>query len=83
MRAGRQEGFELPHKSHHKIEVAEGNRKAIRAYFRAHVGVTRGECAQALGLERRTVERHIAAIRSEWANDELAEMPPNTGVRTS
>lgn len=66
--APRREGFELPRKSHYKVEVASANRKAIEAYFRSHVGTTRGECAKALGLDRRTVERHIAALRSAWAN---------------
>ncbi|CUA89808.1 Bacterial regulatory protein, arsR family [Chelatococcus sambhunathii] len=44
------------------------NREAVRAFFVTHVGCTVTECAQALGLGRAAVSRHVSALRAEWSS---------------
>lgn len=42
-------------------------REAVRQYYTDHLGCTQQECADALGISRRTVYRHLTAMRAEWA----------------
>lgn len=48
-------------------QQGDANREAVRAYFLSHLGCTVTECAQALGLGRAAVSRHVSALRAEWS----------------
>lgn len=52
-------------------KIGHDNREAVREYFLNHVGITRRECAKALGLSEMAVGRHIATLRSEWLGRQL------------
>jgi len=56
----------MKEKKHPAVVVSEANRKAIRKYFREHLGCTNVECADALGLSVVAVGRHVRRIRAEW-----------------
>ena len=46
--------------------IGAENRERVRAFFRDHIGATRGECSRALGLSMNTVASHVRTIRREW-----------------
>lgn len=48
------------------VEEGEKNRKAVRAWFAAHLCGTQAECAKELGLSVTAVSRHAQQIRAEW-----------------
>ena len=56
----------LVHASVINARRAAETRTQIKQYFRDHVGVTRQECAAALGLSLNTVCKHVNVLRREW-----------------
>lgn len=63
MHLERQDG-ETIHEFNNRI--GEDNRRRVEQWARAHPFGRIAECAAALGLNRATVGRHVAAIREEW-----------------
>ncbi len=41
-------------------------REQVRQYYATHLGCTQQECADALSISRKTVYRHLTAMRAEW-----------------
>lgn len=48
------------------VTQGRNNRALIRQWFTARPGATQVECAEALGLSRMVVHRHVKAMRDEW-----------------
>jgi predicted ArsR family transcriptional regulator len=46
--------------------IGAQNRAAVRLYLAAHLGATKADVAQALGLSPMCAGRHVRAIRAEW-----------------
>lgn len=46
--------------------IGKANRDRVRQWLRDHLGGTRKECAEALGMNVSVVGRHVAEIRREW-----------------
>jgi DNA-binding transcriptional regulator LsrR (DeoR family) len=47
-------------------DLAEQNFTLVWLYYRDHLGCTRRECAEALGLSEMAVGRHVERLRREW-----------------
>ncbi len=47
-------------------DLAEHNFTLVRLYYRDHLGCTRRECAEALGLSEMAVGRHVDRLRRDW-----------------
>ena len=47
-------------------QIGAQNRAAVRLYLAAHLGATKTDVAQALGLSPMCAGRHVRAIRAEW-----------------
>ena len=45
------------------------NLNAVRRYYAEHLGCRPNECAEALGLGRKTVYRHVLTLRKEWEEE--------------
>lgn len=53
-------------------KIGADNRAAVRALLASHLGITRVEIAERLGLSPMAVTRHVAKIRAEWGALPLA-----------
>ena len=53
------------------VERGARNRAAVRALLVSHLGISRTEIAERLGLGLMTVTRHVTAIRAEWGGTSL------------
>jgi transcriptional regulator of acetoin/glycerol metabolism len=42
-------------------------RNRVLSFYQTHPGCSPEECAQALGISRKTVYRHLRRFRAEWA----------------
>ena len=47
-------------------KIGADNRAAVRALLASHLGISRREIAERLGLSPMAVTRHVATIRAEW-----------------
>ncbi|WP_394118237.1 winged helix-turn-helix domain-containing protein [Xanthobacter lutulentifluminis] len=47
-------------------KIGADNRAAVRALLASHLGISRREISERLGLSPMAVTRHVAAIRAEW-----------------
>lgn len=54
-----------------QVEKGETNREAVRCLLKAHLGISRTEIAEILGLSKMAVTRHVTAIRAEWGGKSL------------
>lgn len=52
--------------NHRQAKLGEDNRAAVRALLASHLGISRAEIGDLLGLSPMAVTRHVAAIRAEW-----------------
>lgn len=54
-----------------QVQLGQENRAAIKALMATHLGISRKEVSERLGLSPMAVTRHVAAIRAEWGGDTL------------
>lgn len=64
--------------THPQVDAGRRNREAVRALLASHLGISRTEIADRLGLSRMAVTRHVAAIRAEWGGETL---PTKRGLK--
>lgn len=53
-------------------KIGADNRAAVRILLASHLGITRREIGEKLGLSQMAVSRHVSAIRAEWGALPLA-----------
>ena len=63
-------------------EIGAANRTAVRELLQSHLGISRKEIAERLGLSTMAVTRHVAKIRAEWGGKPLPTQNRRTAMET-
>ena len=66
-----------------QIALGMSNRAVIKALLSSHLGISRKEIAERLGLSQMAVTRHVTAIRAEWGGKSLPTRRGRDGAEHS